>query len=113
MSEGIEIITDEDMDNLLSGKPVVESNNTQQAPETTQAPAQTNTNGNAPQQPSFDTMESVPQQAQAPQQPAAPVQNAAPTASPDKTCPYGHNWGEADNHKECVTCAAWDRCING
>ena len=120
LSEGIEIMSDEDMDNLLSGKPVVESNNTQQAPETTQAPVQSNTNGSAPQsQPSFDTMETVPQQTpqQASQQPApqqaAPAQNAAPAASPENTCPFGHNWGEADNHKECVTCGAWDRCING
>jgi len=27
------------------------------------------------------------------------------------TCPYGHNWGEADGHEECDDCEKWDDCI--
>lgn len=26
-------------------------------------------------------------------------------------CPHGHNWGGADDHKECDDCDKWDDCI--
>lgn len=29
----------------------------------------------------------------------------------DHICPFGHKWGEADNHNECGTCQVWEKCI--
>jgi hypothetical protein len=26
-------------------------------------------------------------------------------------CPYNHEWGEADDHKECKKCDEWDECV--
>ena len=91
------VTTEEDMENALAGKPV--ANAPASAPETTQS-APTGTADLAAQaaqaaQPSFDNMETAPQVAPAP----------APT------CPFGHNWKEADKHAECAKCKIWEDCF--
>ena len=117
LSEGLIINTEDEMDAALCGKPVVSSapvqNNTQPAqntaPQTEPAPVQNNTAASAPQsepaaQSSTENLATQAMQAQSSEQNTA--------QSPETTCPYGFKWGDADNHPECATCSAWDRCID-
>ena len=100
LSVAVIIPTEEDMENALAGKPVANTPaQNAPAPETTQ-PSPIGTADLAAQaaqaaQPSFNNMETVPQVAPAP----------APT------CPFGHNWKEADKHAECAKCKIWEDCF--
>lgn len=110
LSAGLIMDTEEDMDAALCGKPVVSQNkpveqktetkSEQKEPEKTQTPTENLASqamaAQTTSQPSFDSMEK------------AETPNA--DLSCDR-CPFGHNWGEADNHDECATCKVWDKCV--
>ena len=106
LSQAIIIPTVDELDAALCGKPVVSSQNTQTTSQTT---TQASTPTETSVQPSFDTMQKV---ESAPTQVDTP-QTAAPSTSPETTCPFGHKFGEADDHPECATCQVWDKCIDG
>lgn len=116
LSAGLIVNTEEEMDAALCGKPVVSSASAQSnsAPKTEPAPAQ-NT-----QTADLASQAMAAQSAPAQSSPAAnttPTQQSQPVAqSPERTCPFGHNWGDANNQPEpteCATCQVWDRCIEG
>ena len=123
LSAGLLMDTEDAMDAALCGKPVVSSAPAQNTQPTTQAaPAQTQS---APVQNTTAPVQNDPAPAvQSEPAAQAPTENvttqttqaqpqAAVAQSPERTCPYGFSWGDADNHGECATCQVWDKCIDG
>lgn len=104
LSLGLVMCTEEDMENAMAGKPVVNS---------TPAPQNTNSVQSAPVQstPSFETMK--PAETKVEPQAETVAESTPGAAGPEKTCPCGFTWGDADNHAECATCQVWDKCIDG
>ena len=114
LSLGLVPSTEEEMDQALAGKPVVNQETPKQAEPVTQ---------------NFNTMETVPPTQSSPTvgNPVPPtetvtsnlaeqaMQAAQPQSQPTtgNTCPFSHGWGEADNYPECATCKVWDKCIDG
>lgn len=99
LSEGLVINTEDDMDKVLSGKPVISNSPTPTTQQVTQSV----------QQPPLD---SVPTN-QSTQQTSTPTtqQVTQPTSQTNsKTCPHGYTWGDADNHTECGNCQLWEKC---
>ena len=126
LSAGLIMDTEEAMDAALCGKPVVSSapaqNNAAQntqptqntAPQTEPAPVQNTQTADLASQ--AMAAQSAPAQT-APANNTTPAQSTSTQAqSPERTCPCGHNWGDANNQPEppeCATCHVWDKCIEG
>lgn len=120
LSAGLIMNTEDEMDAALCGKPVVsqpvQSNAVQNsAPQTQATPSQSTQTADLASQaiasqstpaqntPSFDNMA-----------PAQTTQQAESTTSNVHVCPFGHNWGDANNQPEpveCATCQAWIECV--
>lgn len=111
LSAGLIMDTEDDMDAALCGKPVV-SQNTQPASQTQATqPAETAPAQNNP----APAAQSEPAAQSSTENLAAQAMQAAQSQaqSPERTCPCGFKWGDADNHPECATCKSWDSCIDG
>ena len=118
LSAGLIVNTEDEMDAALCGKPVVSSTPVQNTAPTSNVTPQTET---APTQ----TSENLPNQTATPTQQTPSFDNMAPaqatqqtesTTSTTHTCPFGHQWGDANNQPEpveCATCQAWVECIEG
>lgn len=121
----IKMTSPEEMEKLISGKAY--STEPQSAPAPQSAPVVSNDEGiakaniadydeqptekkaeeayqSAVQNTSFEQMKPVEQPVSAPQ--------SAPASQPECQCPFGHVWGEADKHEECVKCTKlWESCF--
>lgn len=118
LSAGLIMNTEDEMDAALCGKPVVSSTpvqNTQPVSQPTPTPQSTPVQNTTPSQ--TENLASQAMAAQAtPQAPVSqptpqPAQTVAPN-SPCGSCPFGHNWGEADKHEECTSCNEWINCVD-
>ena len=97
LSAGLVMNTEEEMAAALCGKPVVNQAKQSTAPvfQPVEKPVQENVNNSAPQQ---------------------NVNTAAVQNDSGNVCPCGYAWGDANanpEHPECVSCQAWDKCIEG
>ena len=97
LSAGLIMNTEEEMDAALCGKPVVNQAKQSTTPvfQPVEKPVQENVNNAAPQQ---------------------NVNTAAVQNDSGNVCPCGYPWGDANanpEHPECVSCQAWDKCIEG
>ena len=107
-ADGLIIRTPEELEQIIAGNELSSSS-------TKSENVRTEETNSAPktETPSFDTMPEMPAQSKA-ETPSEPAK-AAPVESGDKVCPYGHKWGDAENHPECTTCKKWEDCfgVNG
>ena len=102
LSSGIIIATEDEMDSALCGKPVVSAQTASKA-EPKSEPVQS-----APAVSVSSGTSELAKEALAEDTSAQPA-----STSSDKVCPCGYAWGDADNHEECSSCAAWVKCIDG
>ena len=124
LSAGLILDDESAMDAVLCGKPiVVKPTETQTTPAQNPIPSQSQpapVQESVPQTPT-ENLASQALNAQATSQPSFDnMQNVATPNTPcdgcDNTCPFGHNWGDANNQPEppeCGTCQLWDKCIDG
>ena len=94
----------EDLEKIVAGGTLTEKSNESKPSETKTETAESKPSATSE---NFDDMKEV--------KPAETAEPKAAETSACKKCPFGHNWGEADNHPECTKCATdtWEACING
>lgn len=99
LSQFLNMVSEEDMEKIISGQAVTPTQNTTQETKTAEESYEDIA-------PSEDNLEPVAQK------PVETPKEEAPKAAPTgNVCPCGYKWGEADAHDECATCKVWEKCI--
>ena len=110
LSTMLNVLNEEALEKVLAGGSVPSDNTPQSQP----APAPVQSGNSvaelAAQAQEVDDAVSAEMAAPAKAEAPAPAAQPAPSAG-GNVCPFGHKWGDADNHPECGTCKAWENCI--
>lgn len=105
LSESLNMVSEEDMERLLSGE-IVSNSSPKKVEE--KPVEETYTDEEMPSQ--EDDLEPMNQPVKKAE--PKPIDTSSEKPKVNNTCPFGHNWGEADSHDECATCDEWEKCID-
>lgn len=110
----------EDMEKLISGKAYAVQSKSEETKEETPSQSVESANITDYDEPS-PTADLAAQAASAASgtsfndmKPVEKKEESAPAETKCNSCPFGHNWGEADKHPDCTKCdtVMWEKCLN-